>query len=366
MPRRTSLLPGACALLVCGLALAPHLVTAQGTESGNEPGGLPRVEGTAGPPPAAGPPASPTLSGDRPAGRTEPGRVEQSPVTPVVTGPPPSLGDPREVSETAGTPAAVERAAPSAAGEPGRQADGTVQTAAGLPGRQDPPPTAAPASSSGQRQLSEREREVAEVFGCPRDKVAVMLAAAVGEAEFSASLGLEREIIRYCRDRWAEVSEILKSEFDLAAVLRKDNVARERAAIALEERRRVARARIEGARLGAAEAAKAVEERKLLAIAAPAPAEEPETVEPQPEPEPEPVVVMETPEPETQEVYGWFSIIGRAGNLRAGVTDGEGKWWVREGEELPDGALITEISARPLRVVFEDGPTAGLPYRRLR
>ena len=206
------------------------------------------------------------------------------------------------------------------------------------------------------------------MFGCPRKKVALMLEAAVGEAEFSASLGLEREIIRYCRERWKEINEMLKAEFSLSEVLREDHVARERAAIALDERRRVARARIEGARLGAEAAAKAFEERKLLAMAAPEPAAAVEAppVEAEPEPEPEPVVVLEEPKPETQEVYGWFSIIGRAGELRAGVTDGEGKWWVREGDELPDGALVTTISARPLRVLFEDGPAAGLPYRRLR
>lgn len=301
------------------------------------------ANGTAGPPPAAGPPASPSLAGDEPAGRTGP----------VVAGPPQKLGPLEATEADQPIPAAVQRAAPSAAGEPGRQ---------------DRPPPAAPASSpSGSGELSEREREVAEVFGCPRGKVARMLETAVEEAEISASLGLELEIIQFCRDRWQVVDDVLKAEFDLAKVLREDHVAREKAAIALEERRRVARARIEGARLGAEAAAKEVEQRKLLAMAAPEPVETTEPAEEvEPEPEPEPVVVLEAPEPETHEVYGWFSIIGRAGALQAGVTDGDGKWWVREGEELPDGALVTEITAKPLRVRFEDGPASGLPYRRLR
>ena len=343
------------AAIALALASAPHSAAAGDAGAGAAPDVLSRVGGTAGPPPAAGPPASPSLSDELPAGRTGVRFLE----------PPPKLGAVDEIEGNQGSPAAVERAAPSAAGEPGRQADGTGPAAAGLPGRQAPPPTAAPASSpSGPRGLTAREREVAEVFGCPRRKVALMLEAAVGEAQFSASLGLEREIIRYCRDRWKEINEMLKSEFALAQVLREDHVARERAAIELDERRRVARAKIEGARLGAAEAAKAFEERKLLALAAPEPVEQP--AKPEPEPEPERVVVLEEPEPETQEVYGWFSIIGSVENLRAGVTDGQGKWWVREGDELPDGALITGISARPLRVLFEDGPAAGLPYRRLR
>ncbi len=326
------------AALGASLAAAPHATWGQAAGAGDGTDVTQRVEGTA-------------------------GRV-----VPLVLEPPPKRGPPEASEADQPNPAAVQRAAPSAAGEPGRQADGTDPAAAGLPGRQVPPPTAAPASSpSGPRVLTEREREVAEVFGCPRGKVARMLETAVEEAEISASLGLELEIIQFCRDRWQVVDEVLKAEFDLAKVLREDHVAREKAAIALEERRQTARARIEGARLGAAAAAKEVEQRKLLAMVATAPVEAPAPAEEvEPEAEPEPVVVLEAPEPETHEVYGWFSIIGRAGVLQAGVTDGDGKWWVREGDELPDGALVTEISAKPLRVRFEDGPASGLPYRRLR
>ena len=310
------------------LAAAPQATWAQAAGAGDRTGVQERVEGTAGPPSAVGPPASPSLSGDEPAGR----------VVPFVLEPPPKLAPPEATEADQPKPAAVQRAAPSAAGEPGRQADGKDQAAAGLPGRQVPPPTAAPASSpAGPGKLTEREREVAEVFGCPRGKVARMLETAVEEAEISASLGLELEIIQFCRDRWQVVDDVLKAEFDLAKVLREDHVAREKAAIALEERRRLARARIEGARLGAAAAAKEVEERKLLAMAATEPVEPAEPAEEvEPEPGPETVVIVEAPEPETHEVYGWFSIIGRAGELQAGC-DGRQRQVVGSGRRRASG-----------------------------
>ena len=62
--------------------------------------------------------------------------------------------------------------------------------------------------------------------------------------------------------------------------------------------------------------------------------------------------------------YGWFSIVGMAGDLRAGVTDGHRVWFVREGDPLPGDVRVGRIAARPPSVQIEgaDDSTA-LPYR---
>ena len=65
--------------------------------------------------------------------------------------------------------------------------------------------------------------------------------------------------------------------------------------------------------------------------------------------------------------YAWFSIIGTAGALRAGVTDGTGVWFVREGDALPGGATVAAIAGRPpavrVRGAGESGEAAPLPFR---
>jgi len=194
-----------------------------------------------------------------------------------------------------------------------------------------------------------------------------MLGAAVDEFEVSSSMELEREVLVLCRDRWQVLGEIMDAELSLAAILRKDRVSREKAALELEERRRVARARIEGARQGAAEAARVAEERRLrveAALQAPETPAKPKEEMPPAAAEPAPAVaVVEEPEPKPHERFSWFTIIGAAGSLRAGVTDGEARWMVRKGDRLPGGVRVTAISARPPRVKVAGGPARGLPYR---
>lgn len=259
-------------------------------------------------------------------------------------------------------PAAADiEAVSSAAGASGRQAGGTDAAAAGQSGRQLPPPPAVPASLSGRGTGPDRGGEVAQAFECPREKIVRMLGAAVDEFEVSSSMELEREVLVLCRDRWQVLGEIMDAELSLAEILRKDRLAREKAALELEERRRVARARIEGARQGAAEAARVAEERRLRVEAA---LQAPETPAKPKEETPAPAVaVVKEPEPKPHERFSWFTIIGAAGSLRAGVTDGEARWMVREGDRLPGGVRVTAISARPPRVKIAGGPARGLPYR---
>ena len=259
----------------------------------------------------------------------------------------------KEARDQQESPATAERAVSFTAGVSGRRADGADPAAGGAPGRQAAPPPAAPAVSAAREAVFARQREVARAFECPREQIVRMLETAVEASEISASMGLEREVLQLCRDRWTVLRELMDAEQSLAEILLRSRVEREKAALALEEERREAIARAEAARQVAVEAARAAERRRLEAAAVQE--EEPAVVVvPEPEPEPDP-----------HEIYAWFSIVGSAGSLRAGVTDGAGRWWVREGDELADGARIAAISSRPPRVRISGGPASGLPYRRL-
>ena len=117
--------------------------------------------------------------------------------------------------------------------------------------------------------------------------------------------------------------------------------------------------------------------RTAAVVPQPAPAvrERPAPVQAQPSPLRAALAGADGPEePETPPAprYGWFSIIGTAGALRAGVTDGTGVWFVREGDSLPGGAHVAAIAARPPAVrVSAPGGTlvpgtdegTPLPYR---
>ena len=259
------------------------------------------------------------------------------------------------------TPAAANiRAASSAAGRSGRQTGGADPVAVDKLGRWVPPPPAVPATPASPPEWFWRDAEIAQAFECPIGPIATLLEAAQGESEFSPALAVERQVLSLCRDRWTVLKELMDAELSLASVIRanaaaeaetelKLAAAREREAIALEERRRVARARIEGARQGAIEAAREAQAREEAVAAA---AAVPEEGAPEPGPGPAP-----------EEVYGWFALKGSGTDLRAGVTDGRGRWWVRVGDELPGGVRIGSIRARPPRVAVKGGAAAGLPYR---
>ena len=61
--------------------------------------------------------------------------------------------------------------------------------------------------------------------------------------------------------------------------------------------------------------------------------------------------------------YGWFSILGMAGDLRAGITDGHRVWFVREGDPLPGDVRVGRIAARPPGVQIEGSDDRALPYQ---
>ncbi len=221
--------------------------------------------------------------------------------------------------------AADNRSASSAAGPSGRQADS-------LP--------AVPASPS---RVAAYEPAVLRVFECPRQAIARMLSSAVNEAQFSEALELEREVLVLCRDRQAILKELVGSEIELAAVLRKSATARAAEALKLETARREADARVRAAHEAMLEAARAEHARKATRTLAPK-------------------QVPATP-PEPPRDYGWFAVMGRGEALRASVTDGANVWRVEAGDNLPGGVRIVAIEARPPGVRVQGWTSGRLPYR---
>ena len=222
-------------------------------------------------------------------------------------------------------------------------------------------PSAPPGGSRLLRALAERAespvRETrmaaepartgsARVFaaeGCPRALLQRLLAGAADEADALSALGIEREILTLCRER----QEILVGLFETEAALRELRMPP--AAVAPEAAVRTSEAAAPPPATQMAPRAVAAASPSALLSTLTAAAEPPEDALP--------------PEPR----YAWFSIIGTAGALRAGITDGTGVWFVREGDALPGGATVAAIAGRPpgVRVTAagEGGDTAPLPYR---
>ena len=255
---------------------------------------------------------------------------------------PPAVADGTAGSPPAAGPSSSPSLSGGAAGRDlGKGNSDPAQTSkavsgAGLPGRQVVPPSAAPALPFAPSS----EHAVLSSFECPREAIARMLANARTPGEFSASLSLEREVLEACRDRQTVLKEMVASELQLAEVLRNEAAAREAEALRRETARQEAEARVAAVR----------EQLALAADAARAASAAEET--------PPPVEI----EPELPD-YAWFSILGRQGNLRAGISDGAGVWFVEEADELPGGVVVEEISSKPAGVTVEGAVSGPLPYR---
>ena len=193
------------------------------------------------------------------------------------------------------------------------------------------------------------ERAVAPVFaaeGCPRALLRRLLAGAAGEADALAALGIEREILTLCRERQEIVSALFETEARLRDLAPGDPVP-----VATQP------------------------PETLVPLSAAAPVAE--DAEPAPpalaEAPPSPLrAALEAGSREETETapegpsWSWFSIIGTAGALRAGVTDGSGVWFVRAGDALPDGSTVAAIAGRPASVRIsggDDGGVVPLPWR---
>ena len=171
--------------------------------------------------------------------------------------------------------------------------------------------------------------------GCPRALLRRLLAGAASEADALTALGIEREVLILCRER----QEIVTGLFEAEARLR--------------ELRTPVEAPVKAAPAAAAPRKPAP---ALRESAAPRPAQ----------PSPLRAALAGAAEAKAAPAYGWFSIIGTAGALRAGVTDGTGVWFVHEGDALPGGGTVAAISGRPpaVRMAGADGAARELlPYR---
>ena len=221
--------------------------------------------------------------------------------------------------------------------------------------------------------------------GCPRTLLRRLLAGAAGESDALSALGIEREILTLCRERQEIVAGLFETEARLSelreAVRTPEPETRATAASA------VPAPRVEGAGEAPAFARAAPSPlRAALGDAADTRAADTRAAEPQgtlvPGNSPaqgnslaraparvSPARASPARASPTQVSprYAWFSIIGTAGALRAGVSDGTGVWFVREGDALPGGATIAVIAGRPPAVrvtgAGESGEATLLPFR---
>ena len=174
---------------------------------------------------------------------------------------------------------------------------------------------------------------------CPRALLRRLLAGAASEADALTALAIEQEVLTLCRER----QEIVAGLFETEARLRELRAPEEPAVPA------------EGP------------PAETASVEAPTPAAA-RAIEPQPSPlRTALAAAAETQAEPPAPAYGWFSIIGVANALRAGVTDGTGVWFVREGDRLPGGARVAAIAGRPPAVRVSgtggDGQETPLPYR---
>ena len=169
------------------------------------------------------------------------------------------------------------------------------------------------------------------IAGCPRDLLTRLLEGVAERQDMLSALAIEQEILKLCHERQLIVTGIFETEAQLRAL-------RAPAKPAAENRSPAAVATIPSVvpqlnMVAAKPPASSTIARKPANAAPPAPS------------------------------YGWFSIVGMTGDLRAGVTDGARVWFVREGDPLPGDVRVGRIAARPPGVQIEGSGGHALPYR---
>ena len=169
------------------------------------------------------------------------------------------------------------------------------------------------------------------IAGCPRDLLTRLLAGVAERQDALSALAIEQETLKLCHERQLIVTGIFETEAQLRAL----------------------RAPVEPAAAN-----------RSSAVAATVP-----SVMPQLNTVPAKLPAPSTTPPNSVKAapavprYGWFSIVGMAGDLRAGVTDGHRVWFVREGDPLPGDVRVGRIAARPPGVQIVGGDDSALPYR---
>ena len=166
------------------------------------------------------------------------------------------------------------------------------------------------------------------IAGCPRNLLTHLLEGVAERQDMLSALAIEQEILKLCHERQLIVTGIFETEAQLRAL----RAPKERAA---KNRSPAVAATIPSV----------VPQLNTVAVKPPASsttARKPAKAAPR---------------------YGWFSIVGMTGDLRAGVTDGARVWFVREGDPLPGDIRVGRIAARPPGVQIEGSGDRALPYR---
>ena len=169
------------------------------------------------------------------------------------------------------------------------------------------------------------------IAGCPRDVLTRLLAGVANKEDALSALAIEHETLKLCHERQLIVTGIFETEARLRAL----------------------RAPAEPATVNRSSAVAATVLSVMPQLnTVPAKLPAPSTAPPK-----------STKAAPTAPRYGWFSIVGMAGDLRAGVTDGQRVWFVREGDPLPGDVRVGRIAARPPGVQIEGSDDSALPYR---
>ena len=168
------------------------------------------------------------------------------------------------------------------------------------------------------------------IAGCPRDLLTRLLAGVAERLDALSALAIEHETLKLCHERQLIVTGIFETEAQLRAL----------------------RAPAEPAAANRSPAVAATVPSVMPQLNT-VPAKLPPSTTAQKPAKAAPAAPR----------YGWFTIVGMAGDLRAGVTDGRRVWFVREGDPLPGDVRIGRIAARPPGVQIEGADDSALPYR---
>ena len=164
-----------------------------------------------------------------------------------------------------------------------------------------------------------------------------------------SALAIEREILGLCRERQEIVTGIVRAEGELRALLAEARGASAAPAVAVDT-----------ASVADPPIVKVSTPVRVVAL----------TATPDGGRDEAPEKAAKPPAPPAPS-WSWFSIIGTAGSLRAGVSDGArggtSVWFVREGDRLPGGLTVERIETRPPGVHVGGagetlGPLNALPY----
>ena len=169
------------------------------------------------------------------------------------------------------------------------------------------------------------------IAGCPRDLLTRLLAGVAERQDALSALAIEHETLKLCHERQLIVTGIFETEARLRAL----------------------RAPAEPA---------TVNRSPTVAATVPSVMPQLNTVPAKP-PAPSTAPPNSAKAAPAAPRYGWFSIVGMAGALRAGVTDGRRVWFVREGDPLPGDVRVGRIAARPPGVQIEGSDDRALPYQ---